>query len=144
MSRFLFILLLTIASFANAQQLENLIEKCEDFHLSGQADSLKKYSKLASEFANKNNDALSKTRLQYFHATTLLRTQPDSAIKLLTAINKDFLSRNDTRFLPYINASFGAFNRRLGNYKEALKYYNQAIELAKQHYSSNENKKLKC
>ena len=142
MSRFLFIILLTIASFAKAQQLENLIEKCEDFHLSGQADSLKKYSQLALEFANKNNDALSKTRLQYFGATTLLRTLPDSAIKILTAVNKDFLSRNDTKFLPYINASLGAYNRRLGNYKEALKYYNQAIELAKQHYSSSENKKL--
>lgn len=142
MSRFLFIILLTIASFAKAQQLENLMEKCEDFHLSGQADSLKKYSKLALEFANKNNDALSKTRLQYFGATTLLRTQPDSAIKILTVINKDFLSRNDTKFLPYINASFGAYNRRLGNYKEALRYYNQAIESAKQYYLSSENKKL--
>lgn len=142
MSKFLFIILLTLSSFAKAQQLENLIEKCEEFHLSGQADSLKKYSKLALEFANRNNDALSKTRLQYFGATTLLRTQPDSAIKLLSAINKEFLSRNDTKFLPYINASFGAYNRRLGNYKEALKYYNQAIESAKQHYTGSENKKL--
>ncbi len=142
MSKFLFIILLTLSSFAKAQQLENLIEKCEEFHLSGQADSLKKYSKLALEFANRNNDVLSKTRLQYFGATTLLRTQPDSAIKLLSAINKEFLSRNDTKFLPYINASFGAYNRRLGNYKEALKYYNQAIESAKQHYTGSENKKL--
>ncbi|WP_305952425.1 histidine kinase [Emticicia oligotrophica] len=142
MSKFLFIILLTLSSFAKAQQLESLIEKCEEFHLSGQADSLKKYSKLALEFANKNNDALSKTRLQYFGATTLLRTQPDSAIKLLSAFNKEFLSRNDTKFLPYINASFGAYNRRLGNYKEALKYYNQAIESAKQHYTGSENKKL--
>lgn len=143
MSRFLLFILLTLSSLAKAQQLEGLIEKCEDFHLSGQADSLRKYSKLALEFANRNNDALSKTRLQYFGATTLLRTQPDSAIKLLSAINKEFLSRNDTRFLPYINASFGAYNRRLGNYKEALKYYNQAIESAKQHYTGSENKKLK-
>jgi Histidine kinase len=142
MNRFSFIILLTLASFAKAQQVENLIEKCEDFHLSGQADSLKKYSKLASELANKNNDVLSKTRLQYFNATTLLRTQPDSAIKLLVAINKEFLGRNDTKFLPYVNASFGAYNRRIGNYKEALKHYNQAIDYAKQHYSSNESKKL--
>lgn len=142
MSRFLVVILLTMASFANAQQIENLIEKCEDFHLSGQADSLKKYSKLASEFATKNNDATSKTRILYFNATTLLRTQPDSAIKLLTAINKELLNRNDMKFLPYVNASFGVYNRRMGNYKEALKFYNQAIDLAKQHYSSNENKKL--
>ncbi len=142
MSRFLVVLFILIASTAKAQQLENLIEKCEDFHLSGQADSLKKYSKLALEITNKNNDALSKTRLQYFGATTLLRTQPDSAIKLLIALNKEFLHRNDTKFLPYIHASFGAYNRRMGNYKEALKYYNQAIDLAKQHYTANENKKL--
>lgn len=133
---------MTISSLAKAQQLETLIEKCEDFHLSGQADSLKKYAKIALEIANKNNDAQSKTRLQYFNTTSLLRTQPDTAIKLLTVINKEFLNRNDTKFLPYINASFGAYNRRMGNYKEALRYYNQAIIFAKQHYAGDENKKL--
>lgn len=127
---------------ANAQQLENLIEKCEDFHLAGQADSLKKYTKLVLEIANKNNDVQSKTRLQYFGATALLRTQPDSAIKLLTNLNKEFISRNDTKFLPYINASFGAYNRKMGDFKEALKYHNRAIEFAKQHYSTTDNKKL--
>ncbi|GAB2619827.1 hypothetical protein GCM10027035_15050 [Emticicia sediminis] len=142
MSRFLLFILLTISSLAKAQQLENLIEKCEDFHLSGQADSLKKYSKIALEIANKNNDAQSKTRLQYFSATALLRTQPDSAIKLLTSLNKEFINRNDTKFLPYINASFGAYNRKMGDFKEALKYHNRAIEYAKQHYLNTDNKKL--
>ncbi len=127
---------------AKAQQLENLIEKCEDFHLSGQADSLKKYTKLALEIANRNNDVQSKNRLQYFGTTALLRTQPDSAIKLLTSLNKEFINRNDTKFLPYINASFGVYNRRKGDYKEALKFYNRAIELAKEHYEGNDNKKL--
>lgn len=142
MSRFLLFILLTISSLAKAQQLENLIEKCEDFHLSGQSDSLKKYSKIALEIANKNNDAQSKTRLQYFGATALLRTQPDSAIKLLTSLNKEFINRNDTKFLPYINASFGAYNRKMGDFKEALKYHNRAIEYAKQHYLNTDNKKL--
>ncbi|GGD51387.1 hypothetical protein GCM10011514_14530 [Emticicia aquatilis] len=142
MSRFLLFILLTISSLAKAQQLESLIEKCEDFHLSGQADSLKKYSKIAIEIANKNNDAQSKTRLHYFGATALLRTQPDSAIKLLTNLNKEFINRNDTKFLPYINASFGAYNRKMGDFKEALKYHNRAIEYTKQHYLNTDNKKL--
>lgn len=133
---------MSISSLAKAQQLENLIEKCEDFHLSSQSDSLKKYSKIAAEIANKTNDVVSKNRLQYFSANAILRTLPDSAIKLLTSLNKEFINRNDTKFLPYINASLGAYNRRLGNYKEALKYYSQAIDFAKQHYQSTENKKL--
>ncbi|MFY7909619.1 MAG: hypothetical protein ACOVO2_08710, partial [Emticicia sp.] len=142
MSRFLLFILLTISSLAKAQQLGSSIEKCEDFHLSGQADSLKRYSKIALEIANKNNDAQSKTRLQYFGATALLRTQPDSAIKLLTSLNKEFINLNDTKFLPYINASLGAYNRKMGDFKEALKYHNRAIEYAKQHYLNTDNKKL--
>jgi tetratricopeptide (TPR) repeat protein len=142
MKRIILVLTLIVPRAILGQQVEKWLEKCEEFHLSAQVDSLKKYAKMASEKAILQGDDLNKARSQYFVASAMLRTHPDSAAQILAILNKDFQHRNDTKFLTFLNTSLGAYHRKLGNYKEALKYHNKAIEYAKQHYPKNDDPKL--
>lgn len=142
MKRILVVLILISPHLALGQQVEKLLDKCEDFQLSAQIDSLKKYAKIALEQANLGNERANKSRSQYFVASSILRTYPDSAIQVLAALDKDFQRRNDTKSLAFLNISLGSYHRKLGNYKDALKHHYRAIDYAKQHYPKNDDPKL--
>lgn len=119
-----------------AQKTESLLEVCEEFHLLGQTDSVKKYAKLVLQQNKGSNEA------KLFLAHAIMRTFPDSSNKILREVGKEFQSKNDNKYLAYLNASLGAYNRRIGQFEQSIKYYQSAIEYAERYYPKQDAAKL--
>jgi tetratricopeptide (TPR) repeat protein len=118
------------------------METLEEFHLLGQTDSVKKYSQVIIRQAENQNNGVAVSRAKLFLANANMRTYPDSSFKILTSIAGEFQSRNDNRFLAYLNANLGAYYRRLGKFEQAINYHQQAIQLAEKHYQKQDATKL--
>jgi hypothetical protein len=129
---------ITGATFGQSQSI--LWDKCEDFYLAGQQDSVRKYAKIALDLSQRNS--ANYTDFQFFLANSNMRSYPDSSFKVLNAVYKDFQKRSDTKFLSFIHTSFGGYNRKTGNFIEAIANYQKAITFAEKHYGTSDPKKL--
>lgn len=119
-----------------------MIDVLEEYHLLGQTDSVRKYSKILLQQAEAQNNEVGASQARFFGASAIMRTYPDSAYKVLMALAKDFQNHNNNKFLVYLNASLGAYNRRMGKFEQAIDYHQKAIELAKSHFQNNDVPKL--
>jgi tetratricopeptide (TPR) repeat protein len=137
----LFILIISI-NYSNAQKAEKLIDICEEFHLLGQTDSVKKYSKTILQKPKSELSESIESQARFFMAHAIQRTFPDSSYKILQKVNRDFQTQNDTKFLAFVSASLGTYNRKIGNFEQAIKFHNQAIEFAEKYYGNSDNRKL--
>ncbi len=129
---------ITGATFGQSQSI--LWDKCEDFYLAGQQDSVRKYAKIALDLSQRNS--ANYTGFQFFLANSNMRSYPDSSFKVLNAVYKDFQKRSDNKFLSFIQTAFGGYNRKTGNFIEAIANYQKAITFAEKHYGTSDPKKL--
>lgn len=135
--RSLYVLLLIFLTFPLfSQQSDRLLDVCEEFHLQGQTDSVKKYARLVLQQNKNSNEA------KLFLAHAIMRTFPDSSNRLLQEVGRVFQTKNDNKFLSYLNASLGMYNRRIGKFEEAIKYHQKAIEYAEKHFQKQEAAQL--
>jgi tetratricopeptide (TPR) repeat protein len=125
-------LLLTIGSL-HGQERSLWLEKCEDFHVKGQLDSVKKYALIGIQRYPADN-----LYFRYFLANSLMRTFPDSSIKTLKTIHKSLSQTNDLKFLSFISSSLGAYYRKIGNFSESLTNYRNAIGYAEKYYGKSD------
>ena len=139
MKGFLIFVFVFTASLTLGQSQAVLLDKCENFYLAGQQDSVRKYAKVALDLGQKSTE--NQGLFQFFLANSNMRSYPDSSFKILSAVYKDFQKRSDTKFLSFIHTSFGGYYRKTGNFKEAIANYQKAITFAEKHYGTSDPQK---
>jgi tetratricopeptide (TPR) repeat protein len=137
---FLFILSINYA-YSQSALLERYLKDTENYNISRQSDSLKKYANLARELAIKEGKEAIIYKAEFFLGNAIMRTYPDSSVKLIKRSFEDFKGRNDFKFLTTSSGALGNYYAQLGSQNEALKYYLQGREYAEKYYSVNETER---
>ena len=140
MKEFLILIFVFITGATFGQSQTILWDKCEDFYLAGQQDSVRKYAKLALDLSQRNSSNY--TGFKFFLANSNMRSYPDSSFKVLSAVYKDFQKRSDNKLLSFIHTAFGGYYRKTGNFKEAIANYQKAITFAEKQYGTSDPNKL--
>jgi tetratricopeptide (TPR) repeat protein len=139
MKTYIFLFLLSI-NFAYSQSalLEKYYKTCGVFRNTGQLDSVIKYAVLTIDLAKKEGQIQYQTRGEFYLGNSLMRTYPDSSIKILNKVEKDLKNQGDLKFLIAVNGAFGNYYGKIGKNIESIKYYLKAREYAEEFYSHNE------
>ncbi len=137
-----FILFLIISLQSAGQKFSQVIKKTENFHLFGEIDSVKKYANISLQLAKVESDDLAENKAQYFLIIPILRTNPDSALKVMNNLFLKFEAKNEAKYLSYLSTSYGQYYRRMGNFEKAIQSHKKAIDYAENHYLKNETELL--
>jgi tetratricopeptide (TPR) repeat protein len=136
------LLFLFFAHTLISQTALNILSKTERFHLIGEMDSVKKYAETALAHIKTEEDITTLNRTNYFLVQSIIRSKPDSAIKVLNNLNSYFEKTNDLKYLTLISASLGQYYRRKGNFDKAILSFENAIKFGEKYFTENESELL--
>lgn len=135
---FLLFLTVTIAHAQESGPLEGLVKSCEDFAEVSRPDSVRKYALLARDLAIRENNPIALAKAEVYLGNGLMRSNPDSAYRLIKRSYDDFRQRNNIRYLVTASNALGNYYAQRDNKPEALRYYLQGKQFVEQYYSVNE------
>ena len=120
---------------------EALVQLCDVFSAMNQSDSVRKYIQWGVPLLPTITEDETKAWLEHYLASSLVRTLPDSSLRLQTRSLQYFTKTNDTKGLLKVNHALGIYQSYHGKPAKERAYYFEALKYNELYNKTREPKR---